>query len=294
MSLLVRLFFQLLSLLPFAFFHALGSLAAFILHRVVKYRLTIIEQNIRQAFPTITQQELDRVIKSFYRNFADTFTESIKMLTLSTSAIKKHCTSDLTIVRELLEKGKSVQLMAAHQFNWEYVNQVIPPALPAPYYFIFRTIQSPAFNQLFLFLRSKQGGHAVSAEEFLGKRDEIFSQPAAMILGADQNPSRPATARWMNFFGKPTPFHAGPAKGAIAHNAAMVMLNLKRKKRGYYHLECKLITDNAANFTIDELTWLYKKETEKVIQEDPTNYLWSHRRWRHEWNATYAPIYQGN
>ena len=53
MSLLVRLFFQLLSLLPFAFFHALGSLAAFILYRVVKYRLTIIEQNIRQPLPLL-------------------------------------------------------------------------------------------------------------------------------------------------------------------------------------------------------------------------------------------------
>jgi len=294
MSLLVRLFFQLLSLLPFAFFHALGSFAAFILHRVVKYRRVLIEQNIRQAFPDINQEELDRTIKSFYQNFSDTFTESIKMLTLPTSALTKRCTADLSIVKGLLENGKSVQLMAAHQFNWEYVNQVIPLAVPAPYYFVYRTIQSSAFNQLFLFLRSRRGGCPIAAESFLQKRDEIFAQPSVLILGADQNPSRPATARWMNFFGKPTPFHPGPAKGAIAHNTAMVMLNLKRKKRGYYHLECKLITDNAANYSIDELTWMYKKEAEKVIQEDPTNYLWSHRRWRHEWNGSYAPIYQGN
>ena len=118
MSLLVRLFFQLLSLLPFAFFHALGSLAAFILHRVVKYRRALIEQNILQAFPDITQEQLDRTIKSFYQNFSDTFTESIKMLTLSTSALTKRCTADLSIVKGLLENVKSVQLMAAHQFNW--------------------------------------------------------------------------------------------------------------------------------------------------------------------------------
>ena len=294
MSFVVRLIFQLLSLLPFAFFHALASFTAFLLQYVLNYRRALIEQNIRQALPTISQEELHKIVKAFYRNFADTFTEAIKLMTLSQSRINKRCTVDLSVVQELLSKGKSVQMMAAHQFNWEYVNHVIPQALTSPYYFVYRTIQSPAFNQLFLYLRCKKGARAVAAEEFFQKRDEIFSQPAALILGADQNPSRPANARWMNFFGKPTPFHPGPAKGAIAYNAAMVMLRLQRKKRGYYHLDAQLITENAADFTVDQLTWLYKKEAERVILEDPTNYLWSHRRWRHEWNSTYDPIYQGD
>ena len=293
MSFVIRILFQLLSLLPFAFFHALGSVAAFLLQHVVKYRRALIEQNIKQVMPAISETELQKIIKAFYRNFADTFTESIKMLTLSQATLNKRCTVDLEVVNELLAKGKSVQMMAAHQFNWEYASQVIPPALRGPYYFVYRTIQSPAFNQLFLYLRCKRGGRAIAAEDFLQKRDEIFSQPSALILGADQNPSRPANARWMNFFGKPTPFHPGPAKGAIAHNAAMVMLRLQRKKRGYYHLDAQLITENAADYTVDALTWLYKKEAERVILEDPTNYLWSHRRWRHEWNSTYEPIYQG-
>jgi len=192
-----------------------------------------------------------------------------------------------------MQEGKSVQLMAAHQFNWEYVNYVIPGQIPGPYYFVYRTIQSPIFNKLFLFLRTRQGGKPVAAEAFAAARDQIFAQPAALILGADQNPSHPDRALWIEFFGKATPFHPGPAKGAIAKNTAMVMLNLTRKKRGYYHLDATLITRNCANYTPEQLTWLYKKETERLIQDSPSNYLWSHRRWRHQWQPSYGPVYKG-
>ncbi len=289
----VFLLFQGVSLLPMSFFHALSEVAVFILTHVIRYRRDVIEQNIRTVFPNHSSKEVNQLISQFYRNFADTFTESIKLLSLSKAQIDKRCTIDFSVVRQLMQEGKSVQLMAAHQFNWEYVNQVIPGQIPGPYYLVYRTIQSSVFNQLFLFLRSRQGGKPVAAEAFAAARDQIFAQPAALILGADQNPSQPDRAIWIEFFGKATPFHPGPAKGAIAKNTAMVMLNLTRKKRGYYHLDATLITRDCTNYTPEQLTWLYKKETERLILENPSNYLWSHRRWRHQWQPSYGPVYKG-
>ncbi len=289
----VFLLFQGVSLLPMSFFHVLSEVAVFILTHVIRYRRDVIEQNIRTVFPNHSSKEVNQLISQFYRNFADTFTESIKLLSLSKAQIDKRCTIDFSVVRQLMQEGKSVQLMAAHQFNWEYVNQVIPGQIPGPYYLVYRTIQSSVFNQLFLFLRSRQGGKPVAAEAFAAARDQIFAQPAALILGADQNPSQPDRAIWIEFFGKATPFHPGPAKGAIAKNTAMVMLNLTRKKRGYYHLDATLITRDCANYTPEQLTWLYKKETERLILENPSNYLWSHRRWRHQWQPSYGPVYKG-
>ncbi|MBM3412579.1 MAG: hypothetical protein FJY19_04270 [Bacteroidetes bacterium] len=290
---LVFLLFRGVALLPMSFFHALSEVAVIILSKILRYRRDVVEQNIRTVFPNYSTQEVNQLIHQFYRNFADTFTESIKLFSLSKAQVDKRCTIDFTIVRQLMQEGKSVQLMAAHQFNWEFVNLVIPGQLPGTYYFVYRTIQSPIFNRLFLFLRCKQGAKPVAAEEFAASRDQIFAQPAALILGADQNPSIPQRALWIEFFGKATPFHPGPAKGAIAKNTAMVMLNLTRKKRGYYHLEAKLIARDCAAYSPEQLTWLYKKETEKLILENPENYLWSHRRWRHQWQPAYGPVYKG-
>jgi KDO2-lipid IV(A) lauroyltransferase len=68
-------------------------------------------------------------------------------------------------------------------------------------------------------------------------------------------------------------------------------LQLKRKQRGHYQLTGKVITENATNYSPEQLTLLYKNEVERVIQEDPSNYLWSHRRWRHSWQPDYRPVY---
>ena len=66
-----------------SFFHALSEIAVFVLARVIRYRRDVIEQNIRTVFPNMTTQEVNQLIIQFYRNFADTFTESIKLLSLS-------------------------------------------------------------------------------------------------------------------------------------------------------------------------------------------------------------------
>ena len=112
-----------------------------------------------------------------------------------------------------------------------------------------------------------------------------------LVLGADQNPGRVEKALWLNFFTQPAPFFIGPAKGAIQQGAAVAMLQLQRIKRGHYRLIGKVITENAAANTPEQLTLLYKNEVERVIKEDPSNYLWSHRRWRHQWKSEYGPVY---
>ena len=40
----------------------------------------------------------------------------------------------------------------------------------------------------------------------------------------------------------------------------------------------------------EELTMLYRNALEQTIRENPSNYLWSHRRWRHDWKEGYPEI----
>ena len=58
-------------------------------------------------------------------------------------------------------------------------------------------------------------------------------------------------------------------------------------KRGFYHFETKLITENAATLEAGKLTLLYRDFLEETIRERPDNYLWSHRRWKWSYKAEY-------
>lgn len=277
-----------LSHLPFAFFHALSWVASRILYHVIGYRKQVVMQNLAIAFPDKSQAEQEKLAKEFYLRFTDTFLEAIKMLSLSNRAALRRVSLDLQVVEQLLLAGRSVQLMVAHQFNWEFINLTVPVALQRPFYFVYRPIGNKVIDRLYLWQRTRLGGHAVAANEFVDKRELIFSQPSVLALGADQNPGRPDKALWVPFFNKPAPFFTGPAKGAIEHNAAMVMFQMERTQRGHYRFSTRLICEHPRSFSAEQLTLLYKNEVERVVKADPANYLWSHRRWRHEWKPSYG------
>jgi Kdo2-lipid IVA lauroyltransferase/acyltransferase len=287
MYLFIRGILWVLSLLPFAFFHALSWGAARFLYYVIGYRKEVVLQNLSIAFPTLSESERKRIARDFYLRFTDTFLEAIKMLSLSNKEALKRVTLDLSVVERLLAEGRSVQLMVAHQFNWEYINLTLPVALKQPFYFVYRPIANKVIDQLYLWQRTRLGGRAVSADHFIDKRELIFSTPSVLALGADQNPGKPEKALWVPFFSKPAPFFTGPAKGAIEYDAAMVMFQMERTRRGHYRFSTRLIAEHPRNYSAEQLTFLYKCEVERVVMADPANYLWSHRRWRHSWKPSY-------
>ena len=84
----------------------------------------------------------------------------------------------------------------------------------------------------------------------------------------------------------------GPAKGAVKNNTAVVFVGFEKVKRGYYKFHIVPITENGAEHTPEELTIMYKNVLEDTIRKNPSNYLWSHRRWRHEWKEGYPEIMQ--
>ncbi len=285
---LVRFTLWLLSFLPFAFFHALSWGVARLLFYVIGYRKAVVLQNLSIAFPEKSESEKEKIALDFYLRFTDTFLESIKMLSLTNKQALGRVTLDLGVVEELLARGRSVQLMVAHQFNWEFINLTVPVALHHPFYFVYRPIGNKVIDRLYLWQRTRLGGNAVSADQFTEKRDLIFSGPSVLALGADQNPGKPDKALWMPFFNKPAPFFTGPAKGAIQYDAAMVMFQMERTRRGHYKFSTRLISEHPQSHTPEQLTFLYKCEVERVVKADPANYLWSHRRWRHTWKDSYG------
>ena len=291
---LLRTLFSTVSRLPFAFFYGLSDLAFVILYRVIRYRRELVDQNLALAFPEKSVAERAVIAKQFYRNFTDTFVESVKLFSLSPAKAAKRCEVDVRELAVLAAKGRSIQVMLAHQFNWEYLHLVIPSMGPQySLYFLYRPIENRAVDKVYYEFRSKNGAIPISADEFASKRDEICSKTFITALGADQNPGRVDKALWLEFFGKPAPFFIGPAKGAIKYGAVMAMLQLKKVKRGHYKMIGKIIAEDPTQFTPEQLTLLYKNEVERVIKEDPSNYLWSHRRWRHTWKPEYGPVYKG-
>ena len=282
--------FYLLSLLPMPVLYGISDFAYWIIYRVAGYRKKVVMNNLDIAFPEKTREEKLKIAAGFYRNLTDTFIETIKLVSASDRFIKKHVSGDFTILKQLQAKGRKCQVHLGHNFNWEYANLALPLDVPYLFLCVYMPINNKPLDRLFRKIRSRSGSVLLPATEMrtaiLPYRNETY----LLALVADQNPGNPQHSYWMNFFGRPTPFVKGPEKGARANDTAVVFAHITKTKRGYYEVHLDLASEHPHLLPESELTKIYTRYLEKVIRAHPEMWLWSHRRWKHQWQEGYMEV----
>ena len=287
MYFIIYSFCYLFSLLPWRIMYLLSDIAAFILQRVVKYRVAVVQQNLAIAFPNKTILERKKIANEFYQQFTDSFIETFKLLSMSDKTFVKRFSSNAEVLNDLYATGQNVQIMAGHFFNWEFANWGVGKYSQYPFIAVYMPLSNPHFNKMILGLRKRYGSIMIPATNFRAQFQKFATKGHyAMALAADQNPGNPLSAFWVPFFGQLTPFVKGPEKGAKLNNTAQVFVHFYRVKRGYYHSEYEVMTTSPNYFKDGQLTALYVKVLEEKIRQNPSNYLWTHRRWRYPYDAT--------
>lgn len=292
---LIHGFLYLLSLLPFPVIYLISDAVYFFMYHVFGYRRPVVMANLKIAFPDKTEEELTKISKHFYHNLTDTFVEIIKLISMGDKTFNKRCMGDFSLIESLAKEGKNIQLHTGHQFNWEFGSLLMSKKITTiPTYAIYMPIGNKAMERLFLKIRQKFGTIFIKATEFREKREEIFKKRFVFFLAADQNPGDPSVAYWQNYFNKPAPFITGPEVGGIKNNTAIVFVRSRIIKRGHYVLECTLCTENAASTSPGEITSAFRDFLEKIIREEPHNYLWTHRRWKWDYKDEYNANWIGH
>lgn len=280
----------LLSLLPLTVLYVVSDFFYVMIYHVAGYRKRVVAYNLSIAFPEKTETERKKIARKFYRNFTDNFIETLKLISASPAFLREHFKGDMSLFNQLYEQGKTCQAHLGHNFNWEIANMAFACDTPYTLLSVYMPINNQMMDRLFRKLRSKTGAVLLPATTMrtamLPWRDKQY----LLALIADQNPGIPSKAYWLYFFGRPTPFVTGPEKGARANDTAVVFVHFTKTRRGFYHFHTELGTLNAASMTEGELTRNYIVYLEKVIRANPDMWLWSHRRWKHEWTPEYGPI----
>jgi KDO2-lipid IV(A) lauroyltransferase len=279
-------FFYLISLLPWSVLYFISDGIALLLRKVIKYRVAVVDHNLAIAFPEKSIEERKKIAKEFYQQFTDSFIETIKILSVSSKTFDKRFSSNVEVLNTLYATGQNVQIMAGHFFNWEFANWGVAKYGKYPFIAVYMPLSNKAFNKLIYDLRARYGSIMIPATNFRTQFHKYTSQgPYALALAADQNPGDPLKAFWVSFFGRLTPFVKGPEKGAVLNNTAQVFVHFYRIKRGYYHSEYTVMTTTPKEFKEGELTAMYVKLLQEKIKQHPSNYLWSHKRWKYNYDA---------
>ncbi|MBL0133044.1 MAG: hypothetical protein IPP79_03035 [Chitinophagaceae bacterium] len=94
----------------------------------------------------------------------------------------------------------------------------------------------------------------------------------------------------VKLFGKPTGFVTGPEKSARLNDCSIVFAHFYKTKRGHYRMDTEFVADSIKDWKEGDLTKIYVSYVEKCIRKEPANYLWSHRRWKHEYKPEYGEL----
>lgn len=285
-------FFYLLSLLPFWLLYRISDVAAWVLCNVVGYRRKTIESNIRQGFPEFTTEQVLQTKRKFYVNFVDNWVETIKMLSMSKATLAKRAQGNYEVVAELQKTGKPVLAITGHFFNWEFVNLAMGAFQPMPMICVYMPISDKSMDRMFKYLRARFGSHLMAAP--LLNREIIPWRKKQYVIGlvSDQNPSNPSNAQWLQFLNRPTPFLTGPERNAQVFNQIPVFTSVRKLKRGHYYFHFELLeTKEDSRKDPGAITRQIVQRLEDNIRKEPDSYLWSHRRWKHQWKNEYAPLW---
>lgn len=280
----------LLSLLPLRILFILSDCIYGLAYYVFRYRKKIVMQNLLHAFPEKSEAERVKIAKKFYRNLTDTIVETVKLFTASEKFILKHMRCNNEILEKIYESGQRCHLHLGHNFNWELANLSLPLYSSFLCLDVYIPATSKIAERLIQKLRRRTGTVLIPATTISRSLLPYRHKQYLLIMVADQNPGDPGNAWWVKFFGKPLSFVKGPEKAARHSNAPVVFVYIKKYKRGYYEGVVTLMHEKPAELPEGELTRQYVRLLEQVIRQYPEMWLWSHRRWRWEWNPGYGPV----
>lgn len=272
----------LISLLPFPLLYRLSDVLYGCIYYLIGYRKQLVRQHLLQAFPELDEPARRNIEKAYYRNLCDMVVETIKMMSLSPSSLQKRFQCDLSLLHRLAAEGKSCQIQLGHRFNWEWANLYFKLGTTVPFLVVYMPISNPHVERLVNHIRRRFGTVLIPADRVLEAMKPWQSQPHITILVADQNPSNPRRCYWENFLNRPTAFYKGPELIARRFGEVVIWGDIQKMKRGYYRAVIEEAFPYPAQLKEGEISRAFSRYLEQKIHEQPPNWVWSHRRWKHQ------------
>lgn len=271
------------SRVPFPIFYILSDIVCFLIYRIIGYRKSIVRSNLKLAFPQLKKNEYQLIEKKFYNHLCDLFLEIIKSMGISKKEIlKRFYVKNIEVLTKFESENRSVFLMCGHYASWEWMMS-IGYHMDHLGYGIYRPIKNPYFDKLIRRIRSRHDAYMIpqrTAVEIIRSK-EIKNERGVYGFASDQSPIPTPKSYWRTFMGIEVPVFTGAERLARELNIPVVFGKIKRNKRGYYELEFKVISDQSKDTKVNQITDIYTELLEEQIRENPTQYFWTHKRFKY-------------
>jgi KDO2-lipid IV(A) lauroyltransferase len=285
-----------LSLLPDFLLYRLGIAGGWLGYVLDRRHVRIGLRNLELAFPDRTSRQRRKILRSSYANLGLSAAEYIRLGGFFYRRLKSRVRySRFEYWAEMNRRypGKGVVILTAHFGNFELL-----PAAHAlhgyPITLVHHTQRFLAGDALMTRVRERAGIKIIRKHTAARAVLKALKDGELVGIPFDQNAKR-SEAIFVPFFGEPAATSSGLARLVAIAEVPVVPIFLLRERDWRRHRieilnEIPIQRSTDAKADIEENTRRFTAALEDFVKRHPTQFLWTHRRYRTRPRGT-PPIY---
>ncbi len=262
-----------------------GELLGLLLYHVWKSRRTIAIDNLRKCVDlgalSLTQSP-EEVIRENFRNLGRSFIEIIKIYYgRGRGILEKTVIKGMEHFEKARAKGKGVFLITGHCGNWELL-AILASYKVAPLSVVVRPLNNPYLNRFLVKARSRFGNRIIEKKGALRAILGTLKDGGFVGILMDQAVF-PDEGYVVEFLGRGAWTTKMPALLARKTGAPAVAAFIRRTESGHeirVYPEIVLSSNRDQEEAVKEDTKKFSGFIEDYIRENPSQWLWMHRRWK--------------
>ena len=281
--LLVRFVICLIQSLPLNTCQQLSNQFGILCWHVLRLRRKVIEENLRTAFPHLSQGQRDRIALGMWQHLLLMVAEIAHApRKLHRTNWRKHsgCSRMKDMLARLIDERPLV-IICGHLGNFELGGYLV--ALHGfPTHTVARPLDNPYLNRFVNDFRGRTGQHMLDKDGSGEEISELLNSGGTLGLLGDQDAG--ARGCWVDFFGKPAPTHKAVGVFTLGSQAPTIVCAAIRKAPMKFEMQISDIVDPLEEgFQLDTIPMViewYTRCLEELIRKAPQQYWWVHRRWK--------------
>ncbi|MBA4187055.1 MAG: lipid A biosynthesis acyltransferase [Planctomycetaceae bacterium] len=274
---------------------------AWLAFEYIPSRRRISLENITASFPELRDNPAaaEEVVRGMYRHFLRAMVETL-LLPRKFHVHNWRAFLDFypgQAVLTALQRNRAAMIVTAHYGNWELAGYLLG-AMGYQTYAIARVLDNPYLERFVLRFRQSTGQTIIAKKDDFDRLTNVLQNGGKVATLADQDAGQ--RGLFVPFFGRPASTHKAVALMAIEFDALLLVLGMPRVSRvgrhglpgpvgldeTYYAVEVEDVIDPRdyadRQDAVKAITERYTAGLERIIRRHPEQYLWLHRRWKHQ------------
>ena len=257
-------------------------------HFLRKDRGIVIKQ-LKLIFPELNDAKREQWTRECFQHFGQMLFEFLCLPQIINDQENLISVENEDALMNAVNAGNGVILLGMHIGNWELITAyakrkgLVMTAATA-------NVPDKRINQLMISQRKLENMEIMPRGTGMSSRKlfRCLKNKNILILIIDQDTNVPST--WVPFFGIPAKTPVGAAVFALKTGASVVSYNVIRDNDGTFRLKFETLgifarSHPAMEQDVYSVTRKINQHLEQCIRENPQQWAWFHRRWRHRPSA---------